>query len=139
MWFRWVRDVELCREVRLYLVRVDLWKLQTVPHLLARGATQHTGRCIHPHSPLLPPLPSPLRATTRNAQISRTKTQEGEEASSQLVLANMAFTKAALVYSMQINEVQLKKGHEVQDRGEGGGGGGGGGEGEGGRGGRGGE
>ena len=77
--------------------------------------------------PSLPPLPlpsllspfppsSPPRATTRNAQISRTKVQEGEEASSQLALANVAFTKAALVYSMQINDVQLKKGHEIQDK-----------------------
>ena len=42
--------------------------------------------------------------------------QEGEEASSQLQSTTVAFTKAALVYAMQINDVQLKKGHEIQDR-----------------------
>ena len=79
-------------------------------------ATQHAHTVAFIYPPPLPSPPSPPRATTRNAQISRTKVQEGEEASSQLSLANVAFTKAALVYSMQINDLQLKKGHEIQDK-----------------------
>ena len=95
-------------------------------HMASLGQVLHceegsyTASGIHfsslpPPSPSLSSLPHP-RATTRNAQISRTKVQEGEEASAQLQSASVAFTKAALVYSMQINDVQLKKGHEIQDR-----------------------
>ena len=101
----------MCETARPYLVRADLWSLRGQRHASLGGARKAT-QSGYIHS--FPPLPP--RATTRNAQISRTKVQEGEEASSQLVQANVAFTKAALVYSMQINEVQLKKGHEVQDR-----------------------
>jgi Arf-GAP/coiled-coil/ANK repeat/PH domain-containing protein len=54
-------------------------------------------------------------ALSRNAQVPRGKQQEADDALAVLQTTTTAFTKSALIYTMQVNEVQLKKGFMVQD------------------------
>ena len=81
-----------------------------------KGFCEGVGReYTFPH--VLPPSPHcVLRALTRNSQVPRGKQQEAEDAMSVLNNAASVFTKAALVYAMQMNEVELKKGFEIQDK-----------------------